>query len=171
MASFSENDMDRLDWHLMQNGAVTLYFQTDILEGDLAWLGERGYRIQTIDCQELPAFYRQVSITFQFKENFGYDDWTGNLDALNDAFRCLDIDSEAGLVLCFLRYDLLKAANPHVAQGVLDIIEWHSRDYLLFGRRLLALVQSDDPRIQFGPLGARPAQWNRREWFDKNRGL
>jgi hypothetical protein len=42
MAPFSETDMDRLDWQLMQNGAVTLYFQTAILEEDLASLREHG---------------------------------------------------------------------------------------------------------------------------------
>jgi hypothetical protein len=170
MAAFSENDMDRLDWKLMQNGAVTLYFQTAILEEDLVWLREHGYQIESIDCRDLAEFQHQMSRVLGFKEQFGYDEWTGNLDALNDAF-CLEIDPEGGLVLCFRRYDLLKAASPDLAQGVLDIIESNSRNQLLFGRRLLALVQSDDPRIHFGPLGTRAAGWNRREWLNKNRGL
>ena len=168
MASFSETHMDRRDWQLMQNGAVTLYFQTAILERDLAWLREHGYQIETIDCRALAEFQHQMSRVLKFKEQFGYDEWTGNLNALNDAF---GLDFEGGLVLCFVRYDLLKAAKPDFAQGILDIIESNSRDHLLFGRRLLALVQSDDPSIQFGPLGARTAGWNRREWLKKNRGL
>jgi len=171
MTAFSEDDSDRLDWQLMQNGAVTLYFQTANLEGDAAWLREDGYQVQTIDCRDLAGFQHQMSRALRWKEQFGYEEWTGNLDALNDAFRYLEIDSDGGLVLCFLRYDLLKAASPDLAQGLLDIIEWHSRDYLLLVRRLLALVQSDDPRIQFQPLGARRAEWNRREWLNKTRGL
>jgi hypothetical protein len=163
--------MDRLDWHLMQNGAVTLYFQMAILEEDQAWLCHHGYHIETIDCRDLGAFCRQVSLVLKFKEQFGYDEWTGNLDALNDAFQYLDIDPESGLVLSFLRYDLLKSANHHIAQGFLEIVESSSRDHLLFGRRLLALVQSDDPRIRFEPFGARAANWNRREWLNKDRGL
>jgi hypothetical protein len=170
MVSFSEDNWDQLDWRLMQNGAITLYFQMAILEADLAWLRTHGYHIETIDCQDLAAFRRQMSLALRFKEQFGYDAWTGNLDALNDAFS-LEIAPETGLVFCFLRYDLLKAASPELAEGVLDIIEWNSRDHLLLGRRLLALVQSDDPRIQFGPLGARSANWNEREWLNKNRGL
>ena len=168
MAPFSENDMERLDWHLMQNGAVTLYFQTAILEEDVAWLRVHGYQIETIDCRDVAGFQCQISRVLKFKEQFGYDEWTGNLNALNDAF---GIDFEGGLVLCFLRYDLLKAAKPEFAQGVLDILESNSRDHLLFGRRLLALVQSNDPKIQFEPLGARAAGWNRREWLNENRGL
>ncbi len=171
MAPFSENDTERLDWQLMRDGAVTLYFQTAILDGDLAWLRDRGYQVQTIDCHDLAGFYHQVSLALKFKDQFGYDEWTGNLDALNDALRYLEVDPKSGLVLCFLRYDLLRTASPELAEGVLDMIERKSRDYLLFGRRLLALVQSDDPRIQFHPLGARAANWNRREWLDKDRSL
>ena len=37
--------------------------------------------------------------------------------------------------------------------------------------RLLTLAQSDDPRIEFEPVGAHPVIWNPREWLDKNRGL
>jgi len=171
MAPFAENDTDRLDWHLMQNGAVTLYFQMAILEQDLAWLRGHGYRIETIDCNDCTTFFRQMSLALKFKEQFGYEDWSGNLDALNDAFGSLECDADAGLVFCFHRYDLLKASDAYLAHTVLDIIESNSRDHLLFGQRLLALVQSDDPTIQFDSLGARAANWNRQEWLDKNRGL
>jgi hypothetical protein len=94
---------------------------------------------------------------------------TGNLDALNDALRYLEVDPQSGLVFCFVRYDLLRTASPELADGVLDMIERNSRDYLLYGRRLLALLQSDDPTIQFHPLGGRSATWNRREWLNKDR--
>ena len=33
MAAFTENDWGKLDWQLMQNSAVTLYFQKAILDG------------------------------------------------------------------------------------------------------------------------------------------
>ncbi len=49
-------------------------------------------------------------------------------------------------------------------------IESHSRDYLLFGDRLLALAQSDDATIEFAPIGARSAKWNREECLNANRG-
>jgi len=42
---------------------------------------------------------------------------------------------------------------------------------LLLGQRLLALVQSDDPRIRFERIGAVPVNWNPREWLDSDRGL
>jgi hypothetical protein len=42
---------------------------------------------------------------------------------------------------------------------------------LLLGQRLLALIQSDDPRIRFERIGAVPVNWNPREWQDSDRGL
>jgi hypothetical protein len=42
---------------------------------------------------------------------------------------------------------------------------------MLSGGQLLILVQSDDPRIQFGQLDGMTASWNRRELLNRNRGL
>jgi hypothetical protein len=86
MAAFSDKDTDRLDWQLMQNGAVTLYFQPAILKADLTWLREKGYAVQTIDSHDLAGFQQQMSLAIQFKQQFGYDEWSGNLNALNDAY-------------------------------------------------------------------------------------
>jgi hypothetical protein len=171
MAVFSEDQHDRLDWHLMQDGAVTLYFQSAILEADLAWLRTQGYIVQTIDCSDYTGFQQQMSTALRFKEQFGYDQWSGNLNALHDAFRYLDMDASTGLVFCFLRYDLLCKAHPEVGHAVLEILEYHSRDYLMLGHRLLALVQSNDPEIHFEDLGARSARWNHKEQLNKHRGL
>ena len=106
-----------------------------------------------------------------FSKNFGYEPWTGNLNALNDAFGCLDFDSHAGIVFAFNRIDLLAATDRDWAQGVLNLIECHSRQYMLFGDRLLGLAQSDDAEIHFDPVGACPVMWNNEEWLNANRGL
>lgn len=60
---------------------------------------------------------------------------------------------------------------PWIKVDVLDILEINLRTYLLFGRRHLTLLQSNDPEIQFKFVGTCPVRWNRREWLNKNRGL
>lgn len=50
-------------------------------------------------------------------------------------------------------------------------MEKNSRLLLLFGLRLIVLVQSNDPEISFDPVGGRSVMWNGREWFNKSRGL
>jgi hypothetical protein len=69
MAPFSEDETDRLDWRLMQNGAVRLYFQAAILEEDVAWLREHGYQIESIDCHDLAGFQHQMSRVLGFKSS------------------------------------------------------------------------------------------------------
>lgn len=169
MASFSMEDSDRLDWELMQDGALKLFYRSSILNPQLQWLTAHGYRVESIDCGDKETFLLQMTSAFQFKENFGYEPWTGNLNALNDAFRQLDFDGRTGLAFCFLEYDTLACVDSGFAQGVLDLVEYHSREYLLLGQRLMGLVQSNDPNLHFQPVGARSVLWNRLEWLDSNR--
>lgn len=169
MAAFSEHDADRLDWKLFQRGAITLYFREEFFEEDAAWLAQHGYVLHTIDCTDCAAFQVQMSDSLGWSQLFGYPCWNGNLDALNDGLRHLDIPAGGGMAFCFRRFNLIKRENPQWAQGILDVIESHSHDYLLLGRRLLALVHSNNPRIAFDPVGARDVEWNPREWFTASR--
>jgi len=170
MTPFSENDTDRLDWKLLQDGAVTLYWRREIFDRDTTWLSDYGYRVHVIDCTDADGFRHEITRVLRFKENYGYEPWTGNLNALNDAFRDLDFNAVAGVAFAFARYDNLVEADPDTSQAILDIVESSSRDHLLMGHRLLALVQTDNPRLDFDPIGARTPMWNREEWFNANRG-
>src|SRR5258705_9217266 len=171
MVTFSHEseDFQRLDWTLLQNGAVTLYLRTEFLNEDLEWLRVHHYRVDAFDCS---AWNSEQEMHQALASGLDFPDYYGrNLDALNDCLCDIGIPEESGRVLVFERYDAFAAKVPRVAWAVLDIVEINSRRLLLFGRRLLALVQSDDPRISFEPIGARSAMWNRREWLNKIRGL
>ena len=74
----------------------------------------------------------------------------------NDSIGDIEIAEEGGRVLVFNKYDSYAARFPDVAWSVLDILEINSRRLLLFGRRLIVLVQSDDPEISFERVGGRP---------------
>ena len=169
MASFSELDCDRLDWKLFQSGAIVLYYREEYLEEDAYWLVQHGYTLHKIDCNDSESFQQQMSSALHWSQLFGYEGWGGNLNALNDGFRHLEIPADGGMAFCFRRFNLIKRENPKWAQGILDVIESHSRDYLLLGQRLLALVHSNNPQVNFDPVGARTVQWNPREWFTASR--
>jgi hypothetical protein len=86
----------------------------------------------------------------------------------------LVVPDSGGLVIVLNQYDRIYEPVQHgvsYAETVLSIFAKAARHHMLFGRRLLILVQSDDPNIQFGRLGGVAAQWNDREWLNKNRGL
>jgi hypothetical protein len=161
-------DFQRLDWTLLQNGAINLYLRTELLAEDAEWLKAHNYLVDSFYCS---AWGSEEDMHEALASGLEFPDYYGrNLDALNDCISDLEIPEESGRVLIFHRYDAFAAAFPRAAWVILDIIESKSRFLLLFGR-LFALVQSADPRISFEPVGARPVMWNRREWLNKSRGL
>jgi len=171
MAAFGEGDEERLDWRLMQNGAVTLFYRTDLFDDAIEWLRAHAYVVHVIDASTINSFTDEMTVALRFQEQFGFSPWNGNLNALNDAFRYLSGGETTGVVFCFKEYDRLATADGHFAHAVLDILESNSRDHALLGQRLFALVQSDDPAIEFHGLGARSASWNNKEWLLGSRGL
>jgi RNAse (barnase) inhibitor barstar len=170
MPAFIEpQDYQRLDFTLLQNGSVTLYFRPEYLGEDVQWLKDHGYRIDSLDCSTWDSeamMFESIAITLDFPEFFGR-----NLDALNDCLSDIEIPEQSGRVLVFYRYDQFAERMPDLSWPLIDIIETNSRYYLLFGRRLMALLQSDDPKIAFEPVGACPVEWNPREFLNQNRGV
>lgn len=158
-----------LDWRLLQNGAITLYRRPQLLEEDVNWLRGHQYRVDRFDCAawfSQSEMHEALSSCLEFPEYYGR-----NIDALNDCISEIEIPREGGRVLVLNRYDYFAAKFPDVAWSVLDVMEINSRRLLLFGLRLIILVQSDDPGISFAPVGGRPVMWNIREWMSKSRGL
>ena len=171
MASFrnDEQTYQRVDYRLLQNGAVTLYCRRAYLEEDMAWLAAHGYRIHRWDTSQ---WHSEAEMHSAIATEFAFPDYYGKtLEGLYDCLCDLDIPPDAGLALVFDRFDSFARQCHSVAQAMLDITQGVSRHYLLFGHRFLVLVQSDDPQLAFEPLGAVPANWNHREWSKKSRDL
>ena len=169
MAVFKNDarDMERLDWRLLQNGAVTLYHRATVLTEDSAWFHRAGYKIHTLDAVRWTTpqhFHEDAQRALGFPSYYGK-----NLAAWIDSLSELAVPDAGGVVLQFKHYDTFAKSQPQLAQTILDSIESTSRRFMLIGRRLLALVQSDDPRIRFERVGAVAVTWNPREWLDSDR--
>lgn len=157
-----------LDKQLLQNGPIILYFQRRILEESAEWFGQQNYKVVTFDCRQWKSredFFTDVSQRLNFPEYFGR-----NLDAFNDCLSEIALPERRGTVLVFLRFETFAARHPQFAWAVLDIIATNAYHFLLDAYQLIALVQSDDPKLAFQPVGARPVVWNPREWLNKQRG-
>ncbi|HEX6049890.1 MAG TPA: barstar family protein [Gemmatimonadaceae bacterium] len=162
-------DRERLDWQLFQNGGVVLYHKHQVLAEDAAWLVRAGYELRELDAYgwaNVAAFHEDVKRVFAFPAHY-----TNNLASLVDALAELEIPIGGAVVVQMRRYDRFVKVDAHLAWAVLDALETTSRRLLLTGRRLLSLVQSDDPRIKFERVGAMPVNWNPREWLDSDRGV
>ena len=171
MAVFQEEPTTwkRLDWRLLQNGPITMYLRPVVLEDDISWLVENGYRVDRLDCSgwiDKEVAHTALANALAFPDYYGR-----NLDALHDCMSDLEVPVESGRVLVFERFDVPAAALADFAYVVLDIIASLARDKLLFGRRLIALVQSNDPALGFPPVGATSVGWNPREWLSSARRL
>jgi hypothetical protein len=158
---------DSLDWAILQKGPVALFHKLAVLDDAVAWLKQRGYTVATADCRPDPS---KRGVLDAITAALGFP--TGaNLDGFNDYCWQLEVPDDGGFGLVLLHYDGVVAADRELAGTVLDILAGSAWHKLLFGRRLICLVQSDDPRLTFGPVGGRAPTWNPREWFNKDRGL
>ena len=150
---------------LTQDRALRLLINTSVT---LFW-GPRKYNDASRWSTE-QDLHRDIAEALSFPDYYGR-----NLDALNDCMR--DVVSQdygwapdtSGLALAFTGYDAFAACCPNAAQIVLDIMADHSRGAAFFGRRLMCLVQSNDPHIRFEPVGATAVDWNDAEWDGSKR--
>jgi RNAse (barnase) inhibitor barstar len=160
---------ERIDWQLMQNGPVSLYWRETYLDEDLRWLKEHGYRVETFDAS---AWTTEVQMHADFARTLAFADYYGsNLDALNDCLSDLEIPYEGGLVVVLRHFDAFTRRFTRVAWTVLDILANRSRTFMLCGLRFIAVAQSDDATLNLSPVGATAVNWNRREWLNRDRGL
>ena len=115
-------------------------------------------------------FHRDVAEALEFPEYYGR-----NLAAFNDCLKDVVAYSYGsrryvgGTALVLLRFDAFTDRQPDTAQAVLDIFAGQARTAALAGHRMLCLVQSDDPNLEFSPVGATAVLWNPQEWLNVNR--
>lgn len=168
MSAFRDGERDRLDFQLLQVSPVALYFKREVLEEDLRWLAANHYAIDRLDAS---SWLTKEDALDALAAQLAFPDYFGrNLDALNDCLRDLDVPDAGGRCVVFERYDAaVKTLGAELAWQLLDIFAGQARAHLLFGKRLLVLLQSDDPQLAFAPVGATPPSWNPREWLDSAR--
>ena len=162
-------EAQRLDWRLLERGAIALYYKSSVLSADLAWFRQQNYSILELNAaawQTPQDFHIEAQRVLSFPSYYAK-----NLASWIDCLAELPVPDESGMVLVFRRFEVFARAHGQLSQTILDSIETTSRRYLLTGRRLLALVQSDDPRIRFERVGAMPVTWNPQEWLDSDRGV
>jgi RNAse (barnase) inhibitor barstar len=179
MAVFTSEEANdqRRDWIILRDGGVAVYWRPEALKMDLSWLDSNGYNIFEFDAAKWNA-EEQMHDALRFALSFPYY-YGKNLNALNDAlWSDLTVPDSGGTALVFHHYDQFARDDQtsetkvsNLAEVVLNIFARAVRYHMLFGRRLLILVQSDDPRIRFDNLGAISADWNSREWLNKSRGV
>ena len=167
MAFFQDNpdEWQRLDYRIFQNGWSSLYRQPTILNTDIAWFKKENFKIVDFDCS---SWADPNDIHRDLKTKLNFPDYYGkNLDALNDCLSDLEIPN-TGFLIVFRHFE---SVDKNTAHSLLDIFANNSRRHMLFGKKLLTLVQVDNPNFQSDKVGACGVLWNEAEWLNSKRGL
>jgi hypothetical protein len=164
-----------VDYWLLQDSPVTLVWSATVLAELTAWLTRHGYTVVSVDTSGWTShrdLHRDIAAALDFPDYYGR-----NFNALDDclfdvAHGAYGLDPTAtGLVLVLERYDRFSAIDAESAHALLDYFAQRARLALLFGHRMICLVQSDNPRQRFPDVGATEVRWNQREWADFRRNL
>ncbi len=158
-----------LDWQILRNSPVALYFREETMAQDIEWFRRAEYDVFVFDCsgwRSASNFHNDVARGLEFPEYYGR-----NLDAFDDCISDLEVKDDGGVLLVFRRYDAFVQLDRKTAWIILDILANQSRIQSLLGRRLVTFAQSDDPAIQFDSVGASAVIWNPKELPDEKRGL
>jgi len=161
---------DADDLRLVSNTFVTMFWRTSLLDDTVDRLRSRRYDVVEFDAGSWASradMYDDLAERFDFPDYFGR-----NLNALNDCMGDIGWDDDAtGLVIVLRSFDAFAAVDRGTAQSMLDIFARQARRAILFGNRIICLVQSNDPQLSFETVGAMPVLWNDAEWANFRRGL
>lgn len=170
----TDGDLDaQLDFQLVRHSFVTMFWRRELLDETTDWLSNHGYRVAVADAS---SWANETEALRGLGAVLGFQvDEQATVDALGDALTEIvsgrsDSDSApTGLVLVLTGYDELVRRDDALAHVILDTVADCARAAILLGHRLLALVQTDDPQLDFRPIGAMAVMWNADEWLDVRR--
>jgi len=94
----------RLDWRLLERGAIALYYKSSVLSADLGWFRQAKYVVHEMNgtAWDSPAaFHTDVQRALGFP-----DYYTKNLASWIDCLAELHVPDESGTVLVFRRFDV-----------------------------------------------------------------
>ena len=94
----------RLDWTILRDGGIALYWRSEILADDVKWLESNGYRIVSFEAGD---WLSEVQLHDALKADLSFPDYYGkNLDALNECiWDDLVVPDNGGLALVLNHYD------------------------------------------------------------------
>ncbi|MEH1059420.1 hypothetical protein V6U89_29960 [Micromonospora sp. CPCC 206171] len=152
MAAFNrETDVARLDYQLLMRAPVRLLHSRTLLDTTVAWLREHRYEVVTVDAAWLITshMFRDLASALG---HVCHDQWhclgEGLDEALADAW-----GRSAGFALVLTGFDAFAHHHVDDAHTLLEILAERAWAAALLGRRLICLVQSDDPALRLRRIG------------------
>lgn len=170
MAAFNRyiNNCSKVDWEILINGSISLYCDENILIKDMDWLKNNQYKVIILDFSEILSveeFHVRIKKVCEFPDYYGE-----NMSALSDCLlHDLEIPYESGCALVLKNFDLFYMKDKEMAHEILERLSEASRQRMLTGERLIALLQSNNPKFTPDTIGAYKISWNRYEFVEAHR--
>jgi len=105
MAPFTQldEDEDRLDWKILRDGGIALYWRRELFDADRHWFGQQNYRVFSFDCER---WISKEEMHDDFQRILTLPAYYGsNLDALDDCFDDLPVPEVGGIAIALSRFD------------------------------------------------------------------
>jgi hypothetical protein len=150
-----------LDDRILMNGALSMYHDHAVLSEDASLLRTLGYRVYVVNAAHFMttgAFHSKIALMLDVRRRY-----EETLEGFAAALRDLQPSYWGRTVIVFQHFDVFARQCRLLAKQVLDLIEAESRRGLVDGRRLIALLHSDSPTLQFEPTSGVVVPWNERE--------
>lgn len=154
------------DFQLLQNGHLHLFrheWALSRLVTDLAGLGYEVVEVDAASCDGADSL-RDVVIAAipDWPSDYGRDSWPGFNDGLMDYL----LTAERPLLVLTLKgLDQVRSKDEASALALLELLASIARWHLLFGRRLICLIGTDDIEFEVGALGGEHPFWSRHEFL------
>ena len=160
-----ENNNER-DFEILRDGPICKYFRNKFLDEDIIWFSNNNFEVIEMNAQN----WNRKNAHHNLKVALNFPDYYGeNLNAFNDCLGDLYNKRYKGLILVFRHFDNFVEEDRNFAEGILDIISHQSRIWLLTGQKLIGLIQSNNPDLDFPELGGISPSWNSAEWYNSSR--
>ena len=151
---------------ILRQGPICKYLKNSILNEDLDWFSNNRYEIIEMGARNWNGknTHQNLKTALSFPEYYGE-----NMNAFRDCLSDMYSKRYQGLILVFRSYDDFVAEDRSFSEAILESIAWESREWLLTGKKLIGLVQSNDPDLHFPQLGGISPSWNGQKWFNQDR--
>jgi hypothetical protein len=154
-----ETDVGRLDYQLMMRAPVRLAHSRALLDATVAWLRRHDYDVVTVNASWLITshMFRDLASALG---HVCHDQWHCLGEGLDEAL-AVAWGRSAGFALVLTGFDVFVHEQVDDAHTLLEVVAERAWSGALLGRRLICLVQSDDPALQLRRIG----MWTM-PWFD-----
>jgi hypothetical protein len=154
------------DFQLLHYGHLHLFrnrWALSRLVTDLAGLGYEVAEVDAASCDGADGLRdAMIAAIDDWPSDYGRDSWPGFNDGLMDYL----LTAECPLVVLVLRgLDQVRGKDEASVLALLGLLASIARWHLLFGRRLICLIETDDIELDTGALGGERPGWSRHEFL------